>query len=425
MKTIKDFIQFIRDKKDNFETRRTPSELGITLFDSIHDVNEDEWNKAVPESKGLMRHPYLRAVENSSSESQQSRYVLIYKDNMPVAAAIFNIVSLTGQDYGSINAEQNTFERLTKSIKDKVKLSMLVCGHTHISGDHGFIYSSEISSREAYHALADACYKIRRSEKLHDKINLQLIKDFYEGEFESSKYLQVFKYHQFKIDPNMILNIRPQWNSFEDYLQAMNTKYRKKAVSVVKQGMNLKRRNLTEEEIRESAEQIQMLYLQVANKAKVRINHYDVSYFIQLKINLKDAFELIAYYRDGEMVAFSTVIFWGDNCEAHSIGINYEFNTVFAIYQNMLYHYVRIAIERRKRALILGRTAMEMKSNIGAEPVEMCCYVRHSGRFLNRAFKPIFNYIKQTEWTQRSPFKDQVDSGESVNMSPHVVRGKQ
>jgi predicted N-acyltransferase len=405
LKKISDFIQLIKCEKDDLETRKRPSKLGISIFDSINYVSEDEWNKVVPEGKGLMRHPYLKAIENSANENQQSRYALIYKNNTPVAAAIFNIVLLTGEDYGPIKNAQSTLEKFNISFRGKAKLRMLVCGHTHISGDHGFIYSADISPEEAYHALADACYQIRRSEKLRGKINLQLIKDFYEPEFEASKYLQVFKYHQFKVDPNMILKIR-EWNSFVDYLNAMNTKYRKKTLSVIKQGVCLERRSLSAAEIESNFDKIQTLYLNVANKAKVRINRFDASYFIQLKLNLKEAFELIGYYRDGDMIGFSTVIFWGDNCEAHAIGIDYDLNSEFAIYQNMLYDFVKIAIEKKTSKLILGRTAMEMKSNIGAEPVEMCCYVRHSGPLLNRAFKPIFNYIRQTEWTQRNPFKD-------------------
>ena len=140
----------------------------------------------------------------------------------------------------------------------------------------------------------------------------------------------------------------------------------------------------------------------------MRINHYDTSYLLQLKLNLKEEFELMAYYLNDDMVGFSTTVFWGDNCEAHAIGINYDLNSQYAIYQNILYDDVKTTIERKKSQLILGRTAMEMKSNIGAEPSEMCCYVRHSGPLLNRACKPIFSYIKQTEWERRSPFKDKI-----------------
>jgi predicted N-acyltransferase len=406
MKRINDFLKSIKEEKKHLKIRRTPSKLGISIFDSINYVPVDEWNKIVPETKGLMRHPYLTAIENSSNGNEQSRYVILYKNRKPVGAAIFNIVLFTGEDYRSFKGDKNKLAKLKKSIKDKAKLRVLVCGHTHISGDHGFIYSSAIASDEAYHGLADACYQIRRSEKLRGKIRFQLIKDFYEEEFKTSEHLMVFKYRQFKVDPNMIVKIRPEWNSFDAYLNAMNTKYRKKALSTIKQGSALERRSLMAAEIEANCDKIQTLYLNVANKAKVRINHFDTYYLIQLKLNLKEEFELIAYYLDGDIVGFSTMIFWGNNCEGHAIGINYDYNNEHAIYQNILYDDVKTAIERKKSQLILGRTAMEMKSNIGAEPAEMCCYVRHSGPILNRAFKPLFNYIKQTEWTQRSPFKD-------------------
>lgn len=410
MKKLKDFIKTIEKEKDYFKTRRTPSPLATCIFDSIDFVPADEWNKVVPESRLLMRHPYLQAIESSCDNKEQSRYVIIYKEKKPVAAAVFHIVLISGEDYRTSESGRFKTGKLKTKIKDKAKLRVLVCGHTHLSGDHGFIYTSDITCKEAYHALADACYQIRRSEKLRGKISLQLIKDFYEKDFADSAQLKVFKYRQFMVDPNMILKIRPEWKTFDHYTNAMHSKYKKKAVSVVKKGTDLKRKSLSAKEIEENLDHIQKLYSNVADKAKVRINHFDASYFLQLKLSLKQDFELIAYYLNEEIIGFSTLIYWGDNIEAHAIGINYDYNNQYCIYQNILYDDVKMAIERKKSTLILGRTAMEMKSNIGAEPYEMCCYVRHSGPLMNRALKPVFNYIKQTEWTQRNPFKD---SGEA------------
>jgi predicted N-acyltransferase len=406
LKSIYEFFRLIKEKKTDFDTRRSPSKLPVSIFESISHVPESEWQKVVPPGKTLMHHPYLRAIENSSNGNHRSRYALIYKGDVPVAAAIFNIVQLRAEDYGVIVEDDGKLDLIKKSFKEKVSLRVLVCGHTHISGDHGFVYSSEISSKEAYHALADTCYRIKHAEKLRGKIDIQLIKDFYEEEFERSAYLSIFKYHQFKVDPNMVLNLRGEWHEFEDYLQAMNTKYRKKTLGVVRLGAALERKELASDDIRQNYDSIQKLYSNVANKAKVRINQFDTSYFIELKINLGHTFKFTAYYVGEDMVAFSTIIFWGGNCEAHAIGLNYELNEQLSIYQNMLYDFVKESIKSKSKKLILGRTAMEMKSNIGAEPYEMCCYVRHSGPLLNRAFKPVFNYIKQTEWTQRNPFKE-------------------
>lgn len=412
MKTIHDFLKALKTEKNNLETRRTPSKLGISIFDSIDYVPLDDWHAVVPESKGLMRRPYLAAIENSAHESEQSRYVLLYKDKKPVGAAIFNIVVFTGADYRSPKDATKPLQKLKNTLREKAKLRVLVCGHTHLSGNHGFMYSPDITPEEAYHGLADACYQIRRAEKLRGSINVQLIKDFYEDEFAASKHLSVFKYRRFKVDPNMIVTIRPEWETFDDYLKAMNKKYKKKALSTIKKGAALERRSLTAEEIASSLEIIQTLYLNVANKAKVRINHFDATYLLQLKLSMQEDFELIGYYLSGEMVGFCTLIYWGENCEAHAIGLNYEFNNEHAIYLNMLYDDVKTSITKKKSMLILGRTAMEMKSNIGAEPYEMCCYIRHSGPLLNRAFKPVFQYIRQTEWTQRSPFKEETTSDE-------------
>ena len=407
MKRISDFFKCKKEVTNNCEIRSTPSGLDISIFDAIKAVPVEDWNSIVPKDRGLIQQPYLTAIENSANKHEQSRYALMYKNGIPVAAAIFRIVMFSGEDYRTDTSENGKLDKLKNTLKDKTKLRVLVCGHTHISGDHGFIYSPAITPKVAYHALAEACEKIKDSGK-GGKIDLQLIKDFYEEEFKASGLLEVFKYRRFQVDPNMILNIRPEWASFDDYLNAMNTKYRKKALSTIKQGATLERKSLTATEIEANFDKIQQLYSNVASKAKVRINHFDASYFVQLKLQIKAKFELIAYYLSDEIVGFNTVLLWGDNCEAHVIGLNYDFNSKYAIYQNMLYDDVKLAMAHKTNKLILGRTAMEMKSNFGAVPYEMCCYVRHSGSIMNSALKPVFSYIKQTEWTQRSPFKEQL-----------------
>lgn len=405
MKKISDFISKIKLEKDQFETRRTPSKCGFSIFDSIYYVPEKEWGEIVPESKGLMGIPYLKAIENSSNEEERTKYVLIYDKHKLVGAAVIHIVTVSGKDYGSREPAENTIGKIKGTLKEKTKLKILICGHTHISGDHGFIYSPEISSEDAYHALADVMYQIRNSEKLRGDVHLQLIKDFYEDESIPSEQLKVFNYRKFKLDPNMFIPIRPEWKSFDDYMNTMKSKYRSRTISLFKQGNVLVRKNLSVEEIEEHFDRIQELYFNVANKAKMKINHYDTTYFVELKRQMKDDFELVGYFLEDKMVGFRTNLFWGEHCEAHSVGVDYEVNTKYAVYQNLLADTVRRAFEKEKKNIIFGRTAMEMKSSLGAVPVEMYCYMRHSAALTNKAIKPVFNYIKTSEWVERNPFK--------------------
>lgn len=406
MKKLSDIITKLKEEKNQFEIRRSPSRFGFAIFDSVYYVPEEVWNSVVPESKGLMRTPYLKAIENSSNEDERAKYVLIYDQQKAVAAAVFNIVTISGKDFGGKEEPNGKLDKIKEKLKEKTKVKMLICGHTHISGDHGFTYLPELNPQDAYHALADVTYQIRNAEKLRGDIHLQLIKDFYEDEAKHSVHLKVFNYREFQLDPNMFLPILPEWKCFEDYHKAMRSKYRTRTAAIFKQGNALERRNLSAAEIKAQFDRIQELYFNVANKAKVKINHYDTNYFYELKVQMGENFELEAYYLDGKMVGFRSNLFWGEHCEAHSVGVDYEYNTKYAIYQNLLADSVRRAFDRQKSNVIFGRTAMEMKSSLGAVPVKMYCYMRHSGTLTNKTIKPIFHYIKTSEWTERNPFKE-------------------
>jgi len=403
---ISEFRAHLKEKKEPKEALNTSSALGFAIFDAINFVDENLWHQIIPENKLLMRYPYLTAVENSSEITHKHRYVLIYKNDEPVAAAIFNIVDIGGEDFGSVKQEiKASTQRMVDKLKGKATLRVLICGNVHLSGEHGFHYNDEIKPRDAYHALAEAAYRIRQTERYRGRVHIQLIKDFYHGEFENLEHLKLFKYRKFEVDPNMIVYIRDTWKIFDDYLDSMKSKYRKRATSAVKKGLALERRILTAEEIKEFQERINELYENVAAKAKFRIIKIPVEYFYYLKENLQEDFEFLGYFLDGKMVGFTCSIFWGENCEGHTIGLDYEFNTKYSIYQNILYDDIKTAIKHNKKTVIFGRTAIEIKSAVGAEPADMQCFIRHPNAITNRLLKPIFRHIKTSNWTQRSPFK--------------------
>ncbi len=383
------------------------SQVEYSIFDSIKYVPEYQWNIIIPEDNDLMKYAYLKAIENSSSEFQKSKYVLFYKDSKLVGAAIFNIIFINGEDY---NGKKSEFPycpmvKLKESIKKRTKLKVLICGHTHISGNHGFVYSAEIDSTEAYISLSEIMEKIKNSEKKNGVIHLLLIKDFYDNENKYANQLLNFNYRQFKVDPNMILAINKDWKNFDDYLISMKTKYRTKAKAIVQKSSNLHRITFSKEDIILNSDKIQELYNNVAEKAKFKMNKYDVNYFIELKSELQENYEFIGYFEEDKLIAFSTRIMWGINCEAHSVGIDYLMNSKYDLYMNILYDNVKAAIFHERKNLILGRTAMEMKSNIGAVPLDMWCYARFSDSLSNHLVKPFVMKEKIVEWNQRKPFK--------------------
>ncbi|MEM9990948.1 MAG: 8-amino-7-oxononanoate synthase, partial [Bacteroidota bacterium] len=76
------------------------------------------------------------------------------------------------------------------------------------------------------------------------------------------------------------------------------------------------------------------------------------------------------------------------------------------LYLNMLYDIVRVGIENHMQEICMSRTALEIKSSVGAEPYDLYSYVRFSNSVVNKFSKSIFNYLDTEEdWVQRKPFK--------------------
>jgi hypothetical protein len=100
-----------------------------------------------------------------------------------------------------------------------------------------------------------------------------------------------------------------------------------------------------------------------------------------------------------------TAVICGDRCEAHIVGLDYEFNRDYGIYQRMLYDYVEIAIERRCSYLVFGRTAAEIKSSVGAFPVDLTVLMRHRKRISNTLLSLILTYVKPSVFPQRQPYQ--------------------
>ena len=196
------------------------------------------------------------------------------------------------------------------------------------------------------------------------------------------------------------------WQTFDEYLNAMSKKYRNRAKGIVKKGLELERKNFSATEIKENAEQIQRLYNNVHLKASFRMASLSTDYFVEMKKVLKDKFNFVAYYHTGEMVGFKSSFILEKSIEAHFIGLNYEVNKELEVYQNMLYDYVKETIDSNLEQLILGRTASEIKSTVGAEAYQLTCYIRHRNPLSNHLIKPFIDSIKTTDWIPRNPFKE-------------------
>jgi hypothetical protein len=201
-------------------------------------------------------------------------------------------------------------------------------------------------------------------------------------------------------------------SDFQGYLDAMSTKYRTRAKRAFKKAEKLQRKVLRAEDFSKYEHKLYNLYRQVANNAGFNVVDLHPSYNRQLATWMDAYVRVVGYFEDQQLLAFYSTIQNGQTLEAHFVGYDKARNHALQLYLNLLYDMIREAYERGCQRISFARTALEIKSSVGATPHDYTCYLRHQNPYVNKLTGSILDYLKPVEeWVQRHPFK-QTDSTE-------------
>jgi hypothetical protein len=67
---------------------------------------------------------------------------------------------------------------------------------------------------------------------------------------------------------------------------------------------------------------------------------------------------------------------------------------------------VSYGIENNFSSIVYARTAMAIKSSVGAKPTKMFIYMKHTNWIMNTLLKYIFKLMNPKQnWEERHPFK--------------------
>ncbi len=386
-------------------------------FSAIAEVPWSELWSLIPPNRLLLRYDYLRAIEQANPD-MDFRYVILYKNNKAAGFIYFQILPLEWdrlQAYSSNSS--NKFvnwlgQHLARRILRK-DASLLICGNAFISGDYGFHYEN-MTRIEALKRLMNVAENIRSNEK---NITGILLKDL---ELEDDLILSPFAYNRFSADPNMVLQISPSWKNISDYTAAMSSKYRQRAKSAYKKSAKLEVRELDVEGLKTYQEETMLLFEQMIQEETFNLKNISPDYFIKLKAELGKELRVRAYFLEGKMLSFFTSLTHGRRMEAHYVGFDLASNRELKLYQRMLYDLVEIAIAQEARELSFGRTALEIKSCLGAQPEELSLFLKVSNPFVNKLVGPNIRKIAPEAWQQRNPFKE--DYEPAISSKKHSLQ---
>lgn len=93
--------------------------------------------------------------------------------------------------------------------------------------------------------------------------------------------------------------------------------------------------------------------------------------------------------------------------QAHFIGYERSLNNNLELYHNILLKLLQTALRVGAREINFARTALEIKSSVGAEPQDLYCYIAHKSKIINSVVPHILEFLKPKDnWVQRRPFKE-------------------
>ncbi len=370
----------------------------------LHQTFEEartEWQLVHTDSVFLQEN-YLTALELAPPSTMQFFYLIIYQNGRAVGKAYFQRIAFVS--YKSLKTPRNTlFCKLNQVLHQtlgKIEIKLLVLGNLLLTGQNAFAWNDSYIDKEE-------CIKsiFRFIENMPSgliKYDVLLAKDF----SESDRLKDINGLFEFKVDPAMYLDIPDEWKHFDHYLQALTSKYRVRAKSTAKRLGSVQKKSLSQEEIKTNAELLYQLYDSVAQQQGFNTIKLDPNYFCILKSLLKDDFLLKVYQIDQELIAFYTLIYNKDTMEAYYLGFDQIKNQSKKIYLNILLDFIRDAIDAGVSKIALSRTALEIKSSVGAYPEDKYCYLKHNKKWGNLILPGVVKFFKpKSDWKARHPFR--------------------
>ncbi|MFM7234993.1 MAG: hypothetical protein ACKOZM_10410 [Flavobacteriales bacterium] len=379
------------------------------IFEHASEVDTISWSRMHAASGSFLCLDYLAALEEAHDLGLEIRLAMFYQGNHPMGIAAFQIAHFATSDDAYSNVFLNCINAIARCVRGKHVHNILISGNAFATGEHGFSFQTGIDHATIAFCLHQAMEAIaRREQKKGRRICAMVTKDFYPETVGVADEMKRYRFKKFQVDHNMVMPLLPEWRKFDDYLESLNTKFRTKAKAALKRSAALRVMDATASDVQMHAGAMRTLYENVYLKADFRLGKLEITGLVNLLNRIPNQFFVRLYFLNDELVGFMTAMRCGKVLEAHIIGIDYTSNREHGIYQRILYDYVEVAISLECTRIVYGRTAAEIKSTVGAFPVNLTCCIKHRRFISNALLSMIIQYVKPSEYPQREPFKAEV-----------------
>ena len=363
-----------------------------------------EWNSLTTDNIFLTRE-YLEVLENSSPVNMICHFIAIFEEQKLIGIALTQF--LFAEKLDSFGDRDQCFKTSVRNFAFKNFAShVLFVGNNMLTGQNAFAFDKNAKQSKAIKILHKAINQLKKDLKAKGKkVHITSIKDFtatdiepFQAEFKNN--------YTFSTQPNMIFEINENWKTEQDYIDALSKKYRDQYKRARKKSDGILKQKMTLSDIKKYEDIIYDLYFHVAKNAPFNTFFLARNHFSFFKEIMKDDFLLYGYFLDEKLVGFNTLIKNGDAMDTYFLGYDETVQREKMLYLNMLYDMIGYSVKKGFKKIIFARTALEIKSSVGAKPVKMYGLITHSNALINHNIGRFFNYLEpKTNWQERNPFK--------------------
>jgi hypothetical protein len=367
------------------------------IFEST-DQLPATWDQVSHQSLFLQK-AYLCALENSAPANISCQFIGIFQANELVATAMLQQIDL-GKLAGFGSRDNSFLSTLRNFLFKRFSSQLAILGNNMLTGQHAISFHEKADKSAVLLTLKDYLKSLTPAphHTIFKDFELQDVALFDLPEFQKS--------FQFSSQPNMFLDLRTDWKLEADYVAALTKKYRDQYKRARKKSEGLQKRQLTLDEIERWETEIYDLYRHVADHAPFNTFFLAKNHFYSLKKELGDAFRFFAYFENNQLIGFNTLIQHDEILETYFLGYDEKIQREKMLYLNMLYDMIGCSIHNGFKRINFGRTALEIKSSVGAKPEQLYGWMQHQNKLINRNLEFFFKLLEpEVKWIERNPFK--------------------
>ena len=364
-----------------------------------------KWNEIAVNNIFLSKE-YLQVLDESSPKNMICHYIGLFKNEKIVGVALTQTLNLT--HVSSFGANKSCIKsKLRDFTFRKFAANVLFVGNNMLTGQNAYCFSNEISTPQGLAILEKAIFQLKIDlKKSGTKIHITAFKDFSISESDHFKIENFKNYYQFSTQPNMVFTNNNSWENESDYTAALTKKYRDHYKRARKKGEMVSKRQMSLEEIQDNETKINELYFNVTKNAPFNTFYLAENHFANLKEILNEKFLFYGYFIKEKLIGFNTMIINGDALDTYFLGYDDRHQKENMLYLNMLYDMIGYSIAKKYSKIIFSRTALEIKSSVGAKPIQVVGFIYHSNSIINKYLGKLFQYFdSDVIWVERNPFK--------------------